>query len=441
MLLVVLSCHVFSISRLKVFGVQAGLVLCLVVLTTFSSHSSGFGSHCCDDLDERITQLEQGIARKGPRTVSLKLSGWMNMGLMVWDDGALRDAYIVDNSELNTRFRFTGFANFSRGWKAGYRYEFGFSSLGPRGPGVPGSDSVDQLFASNANQEINVRIADIWVQNKGLGRVTLGFGNPPSWFVKNWAGRVSGTNFVSDSSPQVGMSFFLRKSDGTLTTARWRQFINGRVGPRINRIQWSSPNYKGFQLQAGFGEDDWWDVALYYNSSFKSTKLMGALTYKYTDDSVFPVGGPAPFYEIKGSLGAWHKPSGLYLWGASATRNWDDPVLEGGYDWYGQFGIKRKFNRLGYTALYADYGDHTNIRTGFSASALGFDSALVGDTHGRYWGFGLVQWVPSANMELYAVYRNYEIDQLTVVSDVGAFIEDVDLEGFQTLFLGARLKF
>ena len=419
-------------------------VLCMIMLGAFPSHADT--QQCCSDLDARISELENTRAHKARTKLSTKVSGWINMGLMAWDDGVERDAYIVDNTELNSRFRFTGHARLTPNWSAGYRYEFGFSSLGPRGPGLAGSDTVDQRFYGNSDMRINNRIADIWIKNKTLGRLTIGFGIPPSWFVKNWAGRISGTNFVSDSSPQAGMSFFLRQSDGTLATARWRQFVNGRVGPRINRIQWSSPKYHGFQVQAGFGEDDWWDAALYYDSSFrnspfKTTRVMGALTYKYTDDPVFPVGGPAPFYEIKGSLGALHKPSGFYLWGAAATRNWDDPILDGGYDWYAQFGIKKSFNTLGQTAFFADYGDHTNIRTGFSAESLGFDGATVGDTHGRFFGFGAVQWISAANMELFAFYRHYKLDQLDIMDDNDLLIGDLEGQELQTLFVGARMRF
>ncbi|MEO0811159.1 MAG: porin, partial [Pseudomonadota bacterium] len=64
------------------------LTLCAVTSAfVFSSlaHAADLGGECCTDLEERIAELEATTARKGNRTVSLTVSGYVNQAVMLFD--------------------------------------------------------------------------------------------------------------------------------------------------------------------------------------------------------------------------------------------------------------------------------------------------------------------------------------------------------------------
>ncbi len=48
---------------------------------------ANLGAPCCADLDQRIADLEETVARKGNRRVTLEISGVVNSAVMSWDDG------------------------------------------------------------------------------------------------------------------------------------------------------------------------------------------------------------------------------------------------------------------------------------------------------------------------------------------------------------------
>src|SRR5690606_26223231 len=63
---------------------------------------------CCSDLEERIAELESVAAERGNRKVSVTISGYVNETVMGWDDGVMRDAYILTNEDWQDRFRISG---------------------------------------------------------------------------------------------------------------------------------------------------------------------------------------------------------------------------------------------------------------------------------------------------------------------------------------------
>ncbi len=103
-----------SLSALVAAGLLAG------GLAT-SASAADLGGNCCADLEERIAELEATTARKGNRKVSLTISGWVGEQVMYWDDGVESNAYVGGlGTTLATHFKFTGQAQISPGWSAGY---------------------------------------------------------------------------------------------------------------------------------------------------------------------------------------------------------------------------------------------------------------------------------------------------------------------------------
>ena len=99
--------------------VAAGLLAGGMSIT--SASAADLGGNCCADLEERIAELEATTARKGNRKVSLTVSGWVGQQITFWDDGVESNTYIHDlGTTLGSHVKFTGSAQISPGWSAGY---------------------------------------------------------------------------------------------------------------------------------------------------------------------------------------------------------------------------------------------------------------------------------------------------------------------------------
>ena len=93
----------------------------LAAAMSTSASAADLGGNCCADLEERIAELEATAARKGNRKVSLTVSGWVGQQIMFWDDGGKSNTYVHDlGSTIASHVKFSGQAEFSPGWTAGY---------------------------------------------------------------------------------------------------------------------------------------------------------------------------------------------------------------------------------------------------------------------------------------------------------------------------------
>ncbi len=85
------------------------------------------------------------------------------------------------------------------------------------------------------------------------------------------------------------------------TGLRWRDLLptDGTSGDNVpgegdrgNLIRYESPKWQGLQLQAAWGEDDFWDVALRYAGEVGGFKLLAGIGYaEFTDDNLDPATG------------------------------------------------------------------------------------------------------------------------------------------------------
>ncbi|MEM8971571.1 MAG: hypothetical protein AAGD43_05825 [Pseudomonadota bacterium] len=399
---------------------RAGLAALLLVAFTWQCSAA-------EDLTDQFV-------RRGQPTVSLKLSGWISMGVMSWRDGVEHGAAVVDNGEQNSRLKFSAATRFARDFRAGANIELGLSGNFSGAGGIPSTNCIDQTSRDCGPLRPIIRTQEIWLQHKRWGKLQLGTGSPPSRLVKNFAGRIASNQFWGmDSSPQVGMNLLLRGASQSIGRLRWRHLIDGRVGPFREQLAWTSPKIANFTLSFGAGTDDHWDAAIYYaNQNLWGFKVFGAIAF--IEDRTPDAG--LEFSEIKGSIGALHNKTGLYAWFASASRDYpeisgvDDP---GGRDWYVQAGWKGKPLSLGATAIAIDFGDHANIRAGLS---LPGGSTTITGSQTQFFGVGLTQWVNAAAMELYVGWRRYDVQSVTVAGGASLTFDDADVA-----IAGARIKF
>ena len=306
-----------SASRLALVAVAG------VMVGGVSAKAADLGGDCCADLEERVAELEATTARKGNRKVSLTVSGWVNEGLLIWNDGKEKNAYVGSNNYNRSRFRFTGDAKISPDWAAGFLMEFGV---------VSGSrlDGVNRLADDNVNANVGVDVRHVawWLENKQYGRVWVGQ-------TSNATAGLNGINLsqVADNATNgqnnIGGGFQLRAKNGpggadfatagvtpgsftsavTLGGLRFPLSSNGAVGfgEKFNVIKYVSPTIMGFIFSASWGEDDMWDVALRYAGEFSGFKLAAGVGFmQWTDGnpSAFsPVGANAAAGTAGGSVG------------------------------------------------------------------------------------------------------------------------------------------
>jgi hypothetical protein len=116
--------------------------------------------------------------------------------------------------------------------------------------------------------------------------------------------------------------------------------------------------------------------------------------------------------------------------------------------WYVQVGIERNFFGPGKSTIYAEYYkseagaglDNGAVRVVPAGDALvnGVSDAVIASSETQVWGFGFVQSIDAAAMDLYIGFRNYS-GEVTLEGAAGTF--ETDIEDFQVVMAGGLIKF
>ncbi len=184
--------------------------------------------------------------------------------------------------------------------------------------------------------------------------------------------------------------YFLRKSDGTLSTIRLGSAFRNTDGPRRFRLRYDTPSYQGFSLAVAYGKEvldasnhnRYYDTALRWKGIIAGMTVDGALGYAWTK----PRSGATVGNSVV-SVSITH-PSGANLTLAGGN------VQHGGQWDYAKLGYGHKWFALGKTAVAAEYF-HSN---GFGSSS----------GHARGWGLMATQVLEKYNVTLYAGYRHQQ---------------------------------
>ncbi len=422
------------------------------------AQAADLGGTCCDDLEDRVAELEATTARKGNRVVSLQVFGQVNKALMVWDDGIDSDVFIVDNDYSGSRVGFKGTAKVIPGLKVGYLLEFDFqddaSNLVNNGDpttglGARNGDDVNNFFTPAVNNgEIKIRYNNWYIEHPRVGRITLGQGSTAA----DGAYEVVLGNSLRNSNIHHGNSFALRYVDplGRDRYSGGRLSDSPQAGgswagnletDRDELIRYDTPSFYGFILSASWGDNDYADVAVRFRREMNSIRVAAAFAYEWdsTRDaslaSLNPNTGVVTVYNplsnnndksetIGGSASVMHVPTGLYLAAAAASREYDNSSFwhPNPHFWYVQGGIDKRFLPFGSSTLYAEYGVYEDFR--FDGS----DATRI--------GLGAVQRIDTAAMDVYA--------QATLWSFDHEFIDGLglmEMEDVTTVLVGSRVKF
>ena len=459
----------------------AGLFMGGIALTP--ANAADLGGDCCADLEERVAELEATTVRKGNRKVSVKLSGQVNTVLMIWDDGYNTDAYIGDNSESSTRFRFTGSAKFKPGWSAGFLIEIEVES----GKSSAFSQKLDNGSNENADGQLEGRKMAWFIKSDRLGTFWMGRYSPATDDITllNIAGtpNVSGQFFS-------GTGFFNRLS-GSSGAGGLINLTLGQVMPqgdtrRGHVVRYDTPSLAGFVFSASWGEDDVADVAVRYKKEWNSIRVVGGIGYHLDTDEnesaatsvsngagmvgcgagltalngFTAANGPCRTgrfdrERIAGSISIMHTPTGLYAYFAAHQDEENGtfaPTTHTGAvtrptetHWYLQLGIKRRmlFRELGATTIYGEYQESDDGAVGRSIANLGANggpTAEIVDSNMTSWGAGIVQDIDKAAMQLWLSFRSFD-PSISVVTAPGGPVQGVPLEDQYQVQFGGKIKF
>lgn len=417
-----------------------------IAVSGVSAQAADLGGNCCADLEERIAELEATTARKGNRKVSLTVSGQINQQILFFDDGVESNAYIADNSNSSSRFRFLGSAKINATLSAGFLLEVETISAA--------SSAVTQNNDDGNPNNINVRHASWYIDSKELGRVTVGQTSPATDDIILID--TSGVGLFGNSDQLQGSAVLFRNAAG----AQLAGVSIGTIAPNLdtsrrNLVRYDTPFIAGFRATATMGEDDFWDVGLVYAGELGGFKLAGGIGYlQDTEGNAFNGLPPAvaananlgpDFNEIKGSASILHIASGLFLDGAFVIREFDSADRLNGNRlradlnyYYGRAGIVAKgLVPLGNTIFYGEYADSEGGAVGVTSGVVGVPG-VISQSDLQMYGFGIVQLVPAAAMEIYAGYKNFEAD-VSVTN--GGVANRVNTQSIDVGTVGARIKF
>ena len=391
--------------------------------------AADLGGDCCADLEERVAELEATTVRKGNRKVSLTLSGHVNTAVLYWDDGVESDTYVVTNNNSRSRFRMVGKADIGRGWSAGFLIELGL-------PETSTSNVNEANDDGNQGAVVDVRHNVWWISNKRLGTISVG----QTGQAVEGASEVdlTGTGLADYLGTGFTNSGFrlTNATGGADSLLNVGTFFKDNDGNRRDVVRYDTPTFMGFTVSASWGDDDEIDAALRYAKEFRGViRVAAAIGYLNDHDDN---GARGNFEAILGSISIQHIPTGLVASYAHVSRDYDavgDPDSTTNAI---KVGISRKFNHLGKTSMTVSYGWMDD--TAFGATDSLGDSVTTSDAN--FWGFGIVQKIDAAAMELYAGYRHWEVDSYTTNGGVlGSNIAGLALNEFDSAIIGARIKF
>ncbi len=407
----------------------------LVVASTKAAPAADLGGNCCADLEERIAELEATVARKGNRKVQLTVSGWVAEQVTWWDDGIDTDTYVGGlGRTLSSHLKFAGEAMINPDVSAGYVMHIE----------VVSNDSLENNQFGHGASGVEVLQSYWFLKSKNLGKLSVG---KQSTAADNAAILVDGSGTLIPANWVLfdNASFFLRGDAGGTWGDLGACASSGAktggdcAGVPLNAVRYDTPTWNGFSASASWAEGDYYDAALRYTGEFQGVKFAGTVAYSlYSDD----LAGVDDATYAQSGLYVEHVASGLWAYGAYGLDRADG--RDDGKRWYAKVGARERWNSLGHTVLYGEYGkaeDMFSSDLNFTHSSF-FDRVNASEM--TQYGVGVVQEIDQAAMSLWLAYRHYEGEYSGTCLSGATCIKGTyaaDVEDFQTIKAGALINF
>ncbi|MCI5221817.1 MAG: porin [Candidatus Electrothrix sp. AR4] len=352
--------------------------------------------------------------QSGNDKVALTLYGHINRAVMSADDGNENKIFHVDNTHSESRIGLKGKVEASDTLTIGSNFELQWQA----NPSEQLSMEVESISG-----EFKERIMEVYFDFDKLGKFSIGRGDMASDDTSEVD--LSGTDLAGNSGVADAGGGFAFYDAAPIITANDEQggeqgltvgdVFNQMDGlSRRNRLRYDTPTFAGFSFGAAGGEKERADASLIYSDKFSDgTKLKAAIAYS-------DPGEGKEYTQINGSASVLFG-FGLNLTVAGGSRDLDD-MPAGGEDpafMYGKVGYKTEFFSIGSSALSCDYGVYKNIKNQDAAE------------EGTAYGVQLVQRFSAYSTDLYAAYRNLEVEDNT----------SADYEPISIMLAGARIKF
>ena len=427
----------FSLSALLAAGLIAG------GLTVGSASAADLGGDCCADLEERVAELEATTARKGNRKVSLTISGWVGEQVMYWDDGFEENVYQTGlGSTLSSNFKFSGSAQITPGWSAGYLIHVEVGTADSLGVNADDDDVANILGGS-----VQLLQSYWFMKSDSLGKLSVGLLSQASdntAILVDGSGSLVPANWVAFDVNSFGVRFQGGLQSGLIWggTGSCRG-MGGAWGDcngiPLNGVRYDTPTFAGFSLSAGWGEDDFWDVAIRYAGELGGFKIAAAAAYNESTEP-FAIGvNPNSLEYFQAGVYVQHVPTGLFV---LYNYGWLDEQQDTGgrvpppdtQTHYVKAGLRSKISSLGHTVFYGEYLNNED-GSGF------IGSGLVGAPTGselEVYGGGIVQEIDAAAMSLWIKYRHLEYDDNNAFGVAG---QNIGYEDFDYVAVGGLIAF
>ena len=387
------------------------LVIAAGLITTGgAARAADLGGDCCVDLEERVAALEATAVTHGNRKMSLKISGYLNAGVLWWGDVGgstdVRDPAFSDrNSGINvvntdtaqSRFMLEGVAKIRSDLSAGF-------SIGVR-PWGDKLSAISQVSTNPNPSNVDIRDTYVFLDAKSIGKVQLGqqVSAADGAFYEDLGG--SSTWIASVNPGGWNTSFHLRDQSGGLTNVTWGGVLQEMSDSQTPRVAFYSRDIGGFQAAASAGSNTW-ALALYYSQKHGSLAVSAgigydvstgaeALTTQLVGNNLIDQGNTKlAKLGLSGSL--YESNSGLY---GTAGYSKTSAALSGRNDatnLYGKLGWRKNVNGMGETNFYGEY-DRTA-------------EAYANDVNANMWGAGVTQDIDAAASVLYLGYRHTNLE-------------------------------
>ncbi|MCI5140730.1 MAG: hypothetical protein D3909_03175 [Candidatus Electrothrix sp. ATG1] len=348
----------------------------------------------------------------GNDKVNLKLYGHINRAVMSVDDGNESKVFHVDNTNSESRIGINGEVAAYDSLTIGGNIEVEWQS---------NPSHKVSMQEESISSELKERKMEVYFDSEKIGKLSVGRGD----MVSNGSSEVdlSGTGVAGNSGAADAGGGFAFYNTTPVVVAEGEEAKSITVGDvfdqmdglsRRNRVRYDTPTLGGLSLGVSAGEKERADVALTYSGKFADdTQLKAVVAYSDPGEGV-------DYTLISGSASVLFG-FGLNFTVAGGSRdldnmpaNGDDPTFM-----YGKIGYKTKIFSVGSTACSFDYGVYSNIENQDT------------EEEGTAYGVQAVQKLSDYNTELFAAYRNFELEDNT-----GADYEPISL-----VLAGARLKF
>lgn len=350
------------------------------------------------------------VAPIAAQAVEYKISGHVNRMIRFADNGKASDIQFTDNSASRTRFRFRGSGDIGRGMKAGIYIETSVAS------NISSKADLKEPSEGGNDTAFDIRHSALWFSGK-WGKMSLGHTAPATDGMAH--ADQSGTALVDEvSSDELCTGCSMRtNAGGTMgVLSGIRTTIDGN---RKDIIKYDSPALGPATIAASIGQQSYYDVA-----AFIDTNLGGGSLSLY--------GGYAREEHVTGSMANLWRISASYLFsqgtnitGAYGQKDFKTgPGAPSADDWFVKLGHK--------------WGNNA-VSVSYSSQEDGF----VNGSTAPMWGLGFVHTIPKPGVELYAGFKQYQLDlstaaQAAVCPGGAATCSTKDLNVF---VVGSRIKF